>query len=173
MKWVLIGVALLVLLVGTLFLIGLLLPREHRATCRARFRAAPQALFDRLADVESYPRWRSDVRSAKRIALPDGGAGFVEETGEGPRTYAVDANEPPLRRVTRVADEDLFYGGTWTFTLVPDGSGTALSITEDGFVKPALFRTLARFVFGHHTTMARYLDDLARGLGESVTVERS
>jgi len=172
MKWVVIGVAVLAFLIGTLFLVGLLLPREHRATCRARFRIAPQALFDRLTDVEGYPRWRSDVRSARRIALPDGRPGFVEETGEGPRTYAVEASERPGRLVTRVADDDLPYGGTWTFTLVPDGSGTALAITEDGFVGPALFRTLARFVFGHHATMESYLEALARGLGESVTVER-
>ena len=173
MKWLLIIVGCLVALVGALYLVGLFLPREHSATCRARFRADAQSLFDRLADVEGYPRWRSDVRSAKRIALPDGSPGFVEETGEGPRTYALEASEPLRRMVVRVADADLPYGGTWTFQIATDGDGTVLSASEDGFVDPPLFRTLARFVFGHHATLESYLNALAAGLGESVTIERS
>jgi hypothetical protein len=63
--------------------------------------------------------------------------------------------------VTRIADERLPFGGTWTWELEPNDGGTRLSITADGFVRPALFRVMARFVFGYHATMNAYLEPCA------------
>lgn len=172
MKWFLIVAGALVLLVALLFVVGTFLPREHRATSRATFRARADTLFKLLADVEAYPAWRPDVKSVRRLEPQDGKPAFVEESKHGTVRYVVEASEPPARLVTRVDDDTLPYGGTWTFALTPSGTGTTLAITEDGFVDPALFRVLARFVFGHHATMEQVLADLARKLGETVTVER-
>ena len=166
------GPSLQVLLVAVLFVVGSLLPREHRATCRANFGASAETLFAVLVDVEAHPSWRTGVKSVRRIEPVDGKPAFVEESSQGSIRFVVEASEPPRRLVTRVADDTLPYGGTWTFALVPGAAGTTLAITEDGFVDPALFRALARFVFGHHSTMERYLADLATKLGETATVER-
>jgi hypothetical protein len=72
--------------------------------------------------------------------------------------------------VSRIANDDLPFGGKWTYLLEPDGAGTKLSITEDGFVKPALFRFLSRFVFGHTSTLDGYLRALAERHGESIEI---
>ena len=172
MKWALIVAGGLVLLVLVLMLIGSLLPREHRATCRATFRASAETIFALLCDFDAYPAWRDGVKSVRRAEPVGGKPSFVEESGSDAVRYAVETNEPPRRLVTRIADDSLPFGGTWTFALEPGASGTTLSITEDGFVKPALFRVLSRFVFGHHTTMEQYLASLAKKLGETATVER-
>lgn len=47
MKWVLIVLGSLVLLVAALLLVGSFLPREHRATCRATFRASASRAWRR------------------------------------------------------------------------------------------------------------------------------
>lgn len=172
MKWFLIVAGALALLVVLLMVIGSLLPREHRASCRATFRARAETLFTVLTDVDAYPGWRNGVKSVRRVEPIDGKSAYVEESKHGPVRYAVESSEPPRRLVLRIADDTLPYGGTWTFVLTPDGGGTALAITEDGFVKPAFFRVLSRFVFGHHATMEEYLANLAQKLGETVTVER-
>jgi len=172
MKWVLIVVGALVLLVVVLMLIGSLLPREHRATCRATFRANAETLYAVLADVDGHAAWRAGVKSVRHLDPLDGKPAFVEESSQGSVRYVVEADDPPHERVLRIADDSLPYGGTWTFTLTPNANGTTLAITEDGFVKPALFRVLARYVFGYHTTMEQYLTSLAQKLGETVTVER-
>jgi uncharacterized protein YndB with AHSA1/START domain len=172
-KWILFVVGALVLLAALLALIGAFLPREHSATCRARFRAGAEALFQRLADVEAYPAWHADVRAVRFLEPVGETRVFVEETKEGPRRYAIEACEPPRRLVLRVADDSLPYGGTWTYRVEPEASGCMVSVTEDGFVKPVIFRTLARFVFGYHATMESALRGLAQALGESVTIERS
>lgn len=177
MKWILVVVGALALLVGLVALVGMFLPREHRAAARARLRAPPAEVFALLADVERFPRWRASVKSVQLRAPIDGRPAFVEDSQHGRVTYAVEQSEAPARLVLRIADDDLPYGGTWTFALVPEGppgseTGTLLTITEDGFVRSVLFRALARFVFGHHATMEAYLVDLGRALGEEVSPER-
>lgn len=171
MRWVWLALAALVALVALLWLVGSFLPREHRATCRATFRTTPEALFAVLADVDAYPSWRA-VKSVRQVEPIAGKPSFVEESSDGPVRYAIEQSDPPRRLVLRIADDTLPFGGTWTFELAPGADGTTLSITEDGFVKPALFRVLSRFVFGHHATMEGYFASLARKLGEEVRVER-
>jgi uncharacterized protein YndB with AHSA1/START domain len=172
MRWVLIVGGVLVLLVGLLFLVGAFIPRQHRATCRAVLRAAPETIFAVLTDVDGYPTWRPEVRSVRRIEPLDGRPAYVEESKHGPVRYAVESSEPPRRLVLRIADDSLPYGGTWTFALAPSAEGTALSITEDGFIGPPPFRVMARFLFGVHATLEQYLSSLARKLGETAVIER-
>jgi hypothetical protein len=79
----------------------------------------------------------------------------------------VDRSEPQQVLVTRIADETLPFGGTWTWQLeAMPGGGTRVTTTEDGFVKPALFRFLSRFVFGHHTTLRTVQLALAAKFGD-------
>lgn len=169
MKWIAIVLAALVLLIVLVAVVGLFLPREHRAGCRVRLTAPTERVSALLRDVEGYARWRPEVRAARRT----GPASFVEETREGPRNYAIERDEPPRTFVLRIADDDLPYGGTWTFACEPSGAGCALTVTEDGFVSNPLFRALARFAFGHHATMEAWLRALASELGESPTIEHT
>jgi len=74
---------------------------------------------------------------------------------------------PAEKLVLEIADENLPYGGTWTFAFTPDGSGTRLQITENGFVKNPVFRFLARFVFGYTGSIESCLRDLKRKFGET------
>jgi hypothetical protein len=60
----------------------------------------------------------------------------------------------------KIADPDLPFGGTWTYTLTPAGTGTRLQITEEGAVHNVLFRFVSRFVIGHTASIDRYLADL-------------
>jgi len=87
-------------------------PREHKATCRARFRTGTEALFAVLTDVEAYPSWRADVKSVRWIESIDGKRAFLEEAKHGTVRYAIEASEPPTKLVLRIADDSLPYGGT-------------------------------------------------------------
>jgi hypothetical protein len=74
----------------------------------------------------------------------------------------VEVFDPPRRIVTRIDRSERAFGGTWTYELRPVATGTELTITEDGEVYNLIFRTLARFVFGHTATIDAYLRDLER-----------
>jgi hypothetical protein len=75
-------------------------------------------------------------------------------------------SQPPHRLVTRVAETEKNFGGTWTMAIaaVPDGS--TLTITEDGWVANPIFRFVSRLVIGHHATMDALLKDVAKKFNE-------
>jgi len=172
MKWWLwIPVALVALAVAT-WIIGASLPREHSATCVARFKASPRGLYDSIADVAGAQSWRKELSKVELLPPRDGKITWREESSWGKVDYLREIDEPGERVVVRIVSDDLPYGGTWTYRLEPDGAGTKLSITEDGFVKPAFFRFMARFVFGYHATMEGSLKALGAKHGEAVVPER-
>lgn len=82
--------------------------------------------------------------------------------------YIVLEDSPPNRIVTKIADENLPFGGTWTYEILAEPSGSRVRITEQGEIKNVIFRLLARFVFGYTTTMEAYLRDLGKKFGETV-----
>jgi hypothetical protein len=98
--------------------------------------------------------------------LPDtmGRARWREVGGGGTIAYEVVEGDPERRLVTRIADPDLAFGGTWTYELAPEDGGTRLSITEHGEIYNPLFRFIARFILGYSATLETYLADLARHL---------
>ena len=138
---ILIVAAVLAAVVLAVAAVGWLLPRDHVASLSATFRARPEAVFARIASLEV----------AKQDDVP---IALVEQRAPG-------------RVVTRIADPNLPFGGTWTFELTPEGGGTRVTITERGYVTNPIFRAVSRFVIGHEASMAAYLRELAVQLRES------
>ena len=68
---------------------------------------------------------------------------------------------PAARVVSRIADPDQPFGGTWTVVLAPEAGGTRVTITEDGEVYNPLFRFLSPYVFSQTATMESCLAALA------------
>ena len=168
MKWIGIVVGVLAALVGVMALIGAMLPRGHRASRKARFRQTPEALY---AVIAGPPDWRSEVKQFGALPDRDGNKQWWE-LSQGQRiTYALVEDVPPVRRVTRIADKGLPFGGTWTLEIVPEPQGALLRITEEGEVYNVVFRFLSRFVFGHTGSIDGFLRDLGRKFGQTVEIE--
>jgi hypothetical protein len=148
-------------------LIGFLLPRTHTATRTAVFSRHPAEVFAAIHDFAAMPTWRSGLSGVEILPPQDGHASFREITPRRPVTYVVLEDRPPDRLVTKIADEKLPFGGTWTYELSAEGNGTRLRITEDGEIRNTLFRFLARFVIGYTGTMDTYLRDLGKKFGET------
>jgi hypothetical protein len=190
-------IGVLVLLVAVVALIGMTLPQDHVAARTVRVRQTPEQVFAIISDVERVPTWRADVTRVE-ILPSDNGRMMFREHGSDAITYRVEASEPPRRRVVRIADANLPYGGTWTYDVTPlapaaaaseaaaartvsagpapsTGGGpttlTQITITERGEVYNPIFRFMSRFVFSHHATIDAYLTALGKKLGEPVTPE--
>jgi hypothetical protein len=165
MKWIWIAGAGLILAVALIAVIGAMLPRSHHATRRARFRQRPEAIYTVLA---SPPDWRSGLKGFG--SLPDGK--WWEQDSHGQKiTYELVEDRPPTRRVVRIADPTLPFGGTWTIEISPEPDGSAVRISEDGEIRNVIFRFIARFFMGYTTSIDGYLNDLARKFGEPVRIE--
>jgi uncharacterized protein YndB with AHSA1/START domain len=168
MSWWLILILILGAAVGVVVVGGALTPANHVARLSARYGRPPQQVFDAITAFDALPSWREDVRKVELLPQQDGKPMFREHAEYGVITYAVELSDPPRKLVLRIADDSLPFGGTWTYELTPDGTGTRLSITEDGFVKNVVFRFLSRWVFSQTATMDRYLRALGRKFGEQV-----
>jgi len=168
MKWVLIVIGVLALLIGAMAAIGAMLPRGHRATRKARFKQSPEAIY---AAIAGPPDWRSDLKGFGNLPDKNGRKQWWEESQGQKITFELVEDTPPSRRVTRIADQSLPFGGTWTLEIAPDAGGAALRITEDGDVYNVIFRFMSRYVFGQTGSIEKYLRDLGRKFGEQVEIE--
>ena len=169
MRWVLGTVGVLVLVVLAICAIGYMLPKSHVASASARFAAAPDSIWASLTDVAGFPKWRTDVSRVELLPDENGQRGWREFAKNDAVTYRVVDSTPPRKLVTRIADQNLPYGGSWTYELTPDGSGTRLTITERGEVDNPIFRFVARFVLGYTATMEGVLRALGTKHGETIS----
>ena len=164
--WIWIPLALLTLPV-TLALAGALLPRHHVAV-RACFIPRPADEVGALVrDITLAPTWRKDLRHSLWLPEQAGRRRFREEGSQGTVTYWVERDEPGRLWSTRIADQNLGYGGTWTYEFEPRNGGTWVRLTERGEVSNPIFRVLSRFVFTHHRNIERALMALGTHYGQS------
>lgn len=154
--------AVLAASVALVALVGVLLPRHHVETRSATLPGSPEAVFAAIADVGGYAAWRRSLSAVEVLPPVEGRARWVEVSGGDRIAMEQVERAAPHRLVTRIADPDLPFGGTWTFELEPADAGTRVTITERGEIRNPIFRALARFVFGYGATMERFLDELRR-----------
>jgi hypothetical protein len=105
------------------------------------------------------PHWWPAVKSVRLEKRPDGTELTWTSDQHGKelpfRTVESRTNEKLVRRIAR---DDLPFGGTWTYELADAGPGaTRLTVTEDGFINPPVFRAMARWFRGLDATIKDFL----------------
>jgi hypothetical protein len=158
------------LLGATVVVGGYLLPEQHTATVRAHYRAAPGPLYDAITDVAAGPSWRTGLEGV--TVLEPSPLKWREVAEWGTLTMVMDEATSPSRVVTRIADSGGDFGGTWTYEIAPEQSGSVVTITEKGEVYNPIFRFMSRFLFGHYKALETYAHDLGRKFNEDVKAER-
>lgn len=161
-KKVLIAVASLAGLVAAVAIVGWTLPQGHQVSRTATIAASPAQVFTIISDVAKYAEWRGDVTQVEM--LPDDGKGlrFREHGPSGPVVFRVELADAPRTMLVRIDDPGQPFGGTWTYSLKPEGAGTSLTITEDGEVYNPIFRFMFNFVFSKTKTLETYLAALQK-----------
>lgn len=170
-KILLIVVGAVILVVAITAIVGAFLPRDHTATRSARFSKSPAEVFALVADFQNGKTWRTGLEKTEMLDPRGGKTCFREHTDFGPITYVVVTSIPGEKLVTKIDDPDLGFGGQWTFRLTPDGEGTRLEITEDGFVTNVMMRTMSRLFFSPTATMETYLADVGKKFGDSIVIK--
>jgi len=170
-KILLMTVVALVVLVGAVLVVGTLLPQDHLARSRARFASPPDSIWSLVRNLGGYAEWWPEVKRVEPIPGRGHEAWNQIDKRNGSMPMEILDDQPPQRLVTRIIDEGLPFGGTWTYEIAPEGSGSRVTITEDGSVYNPLFRVISRFVMGHHGTMDNYLKALGAHLGEVTAPE--
>jgi uncharacterized protein YndB with AHSA1/START domain len=169
MKTVLLIVAALIgllLLAGlVLYLIGRSLPEHHTARVTVVLPAARPAVWAAINDFTKMPDWWPAVKSVRLETRPNGDVWAWNKDGHGQEiAFRTKEQAPPARLVREIMGDELPFGGTWTFELAEEGSGTRLTVTEDGFIKPPFFRAVAQYFIGLDATMKDFAANLEKRL---------
>jgi len=158
MKWAIyIGLAVIII-PAIVIAIGAALPKEHVASRKIMLSASPSDVFALIAGP-------SDWRGFKYELLEQSPLKWRETDSSGDAiTYERVETVTPTRIVNRIADPKLPFGGSWTYEVSAAGSGTELTITENGEVYNPLFRFVSRFIMGNTATIEKYQRDVASRL---------
>ncbi len=168
MKWVLIVLGVIVGLILLIASVGMLIPKSHVASRKARFNQTPERVWDAITDFQGQTSWRTGLIRVERLPDRDSNAVWRETSKRtGPLTMMIMTSDPPRRLVGRIVDNKSF-GGTWTYEITPTDRGSELTITERGEIYNPIFRVFARFVFGYNATMETYLKQLGTKFGEAI-----
>lgn len=171
MRWVLIVVGSLIGLVILMALIGLLLPRTHKATSRLAIPQPPDTVWAAVRDFSQVASWWPDVKKVERLENANGKERWRESLGgDMALTLRIDEETPPSRMRSVIEDTGEPFGGEWIYSITSDGPGSIIEITEDGWVSNPIFRTVS-LAMGHHRTMDSYLTALGTKFGVSAAPE--
>ena len=172
MKWVFIGAGGVLGIGILLYVIGLFLLQAHVASSSVLIRQPVDSVWRVVRTFDEYDTWWPEVSSVERLPDRDGQELWTlrQRTGELP--MQVIESTAAERLVTRIADDNLPFGGTWTYELREQDGGTLVTVTEDGEIYNPFFRVMSKLIFGYHRTQESYLSALAQKFGEAVVVER-
>jgi hypothetical protein len=162
MKWVLVSLAIPVAMLLIVMIIGYLLPVEHHASVKCTVNATPEEVWKRLADIGSYPVWRTNVKSVE-ITSPVSWMETNKRNEELP--FRILERREPSKLVTVIDDKSSPYGGSWEFDIQPANGKTLVTIIENGEVYNPFFRFVSKFILGHTVTLRTYADNLQRSFG--------
>jgi len=169
MKWVLVTLGAIAALIALLALIGLFVPREHRATSTVVLHQPPDSVWKVVRDFAGITGWWPEIKRTERLPDRNGQEVWRQQMSGFDVPLVITESAPPNRLVTRIdAEAGAAFGGTWTYELTPDPRGTKISVTEAGWIGNPIFRTLSRFVFGYYSTLDGYLKALGKRFGETV-----
>lgn len=169
LKWLGIVVVVLVVFVAAVFAAGSMMPQNHTASRTARLSQPPESVWTVITNIPAFPSWRKDVAVTEQLPSRNGKVVWRETSrSRNALTYEAETAERPRHLVTRITDKGLPFGGSWDYVIVPDGSGSRITITEHGEVYNPIFRVVSR-VMGHTSTIDAYLESLAAKLGDTYT----
>ena len=169
MKWVLIVLGGLVGLIALMALIGAFVARDHRATSTITLRQPPDSVWRVVRDLGNITAWWPAMEKTERLPDRDGHEVWRQKMSGFDVPIIVLESAPPRRLMTQIdPTADGAFGGTWSYELASDGTGTRISVTEAGWISNPIFRFMSRFLFGYYGSLDKYLKALGSRFGETV-----
>lgn len=169
MKWVLVVMGVLAALFAAMAIIGLFVSRAHRATSSVSLRQPVDSVWKIVRDIGGGPSWWPAIKRVERLPDRDGREVWRQKMS-GFDVPIIVLEAVPLRKLVTQIDPKAraAFGGTWTYELAPDGTGTHISVTEAGWIGNPVFRFMSRFLFGYYGSLDGYLKALGKRFGETV-----
>jgi hypothetical protein len=160
MKWIFISLGILIVFIAIIYLIGSLMDVKHVASIKREFKKiSADEILSVITNYKEYASWRSGLKELTVDSVNH----WTEKNSHGDKvSYRLEMGDEKGKLITRILNKDLAYGGFWEFTSIDDGC--SIKIVENGEVYNPLFRFMAKYIFGHETTLKNYMNDLEEKL---------
>jgi len=171
-KWILGIVIILAIGTGVAYAMGKQLPVEHSITRSASYKAAPEAVWDAVTNIDKMAEWDPNIQKTEWLPDQNGHKAWRATTKHGVMEFEITENTFPRHVSKIIGPADLPFGGEWVFDLAttPTG-GTNLTLTENGEMHSAFCRFIAHYVMGYDWMLKSYLNQIALKFGETVEVK--
>lgn len=149
------------------------LPESYEVERSATYDQPIETVWQAISDYEQLPSWSKNIARVEKQEDQEGMPvwRFLSRDGHYMDIQVVKAEEPAVF-VSRIAETDLPFGGTWTFFLVKKTDDTTqVTLKEEGFVESPLWRLMMRFVMGEEAMVDQYLTELGQKFGETVEIK--
>jgi len=146
--------AVLLFAAGSLYLLGRRQPENHVAAIAFVVPSSRATVWAALTDYTAMPKWWPAVKSVRTETRPNGDVVTWTTDPHGNRMgFRTAESAEPSHLVREMVGSEKLFGGTWTYELTTEGSGTRITITERGYIKPPLFRGMAKLFMKPDATM--------------------
>lgn len=156
------------------YVIGLLVPASHIVSRSSTFKIKPQRLWNILTDVSKYPQWQPKIEKVLIDETSGDETVFVEYSIKKRHTVIIHHERIENKCLLRILEERPIakapvsskiptFSGSWTFDISQekeDDDQVTLKITEQGVIKKPLVRVTHLLLFGFHSRIDRFLNDL-------------
>lgn len=156
------------------YVIGLLVPASHIVSRSSTFKIKPQRLWAILTDVSKYPQWQPKIEKVLIDETSSNKTVFVEYSIKKRHTVIIHHERIENKCLLRILEERPIakapvsskiptFSGSWTFDISQekeDDDQVTLKITEQGVIKKPLVRVTHLLLFGFHSRIDRFLNDL-------------
>jgi hypothetical protein len=149
-------------LVGLVFAIGLLLPKQRAYLKTADLKSSPESVFQIVTDFENQTLWRNDVQEIKVI-------------DQNTWTEVPKKGTPITFKTKRKIQNQLFeieiieprsFNGYWVGTFEQTPTGTKVLFKEVIVIENPLSRVFSAVFVDLDKTMEVYMNNLRTKLGE-------
>ncbi len=150
---------------------GALLDPHYRIADSLQLEATSESIWERLSNVEDYPRWRSDLIKVSVSSVDPSinpSLNWIEIDSTGAAISFSNAASDSLRKwICRYKYGNRSPLFSRVVLVVPIENGeTQVAVTEDGRIANPIDRFRYRFISGYSESLTRFLVDLRKGLGE-------
>ncbi len=160
-----VGFALVILATLSLYVAGRSQPERHTSQISVLLPAARHDAWIVITDYARMAEWWPAVKKVRLETRPNGEVWTWNLDSQGQEiAFRTKEENAPSLLVREIVGDNLPFGGTWTFDLVEEGDHTRLTLTEDGVIRPPLFRAIARYFIGLDRTMKNFATSLEKRL---------
>ncbi len=156
-------VGLILLLVGSMGIVGSLLPATHTASVSVELGKPRAEVWKLIDDVNDFPNWLPGINKVEVLPEREGRRVFRQTQGRNSFVLEETVKREPEIVTRTIADDNNMLTGSWEHVFEDMGGGrTRLTVKETGKVNSAIPRAMMKLFFGHEY----YLKQFAKAMRE-------